>query len=238
MKIIPAIDLLDGKVTRLTKGDFEKTIEYIGSPLDYALKYEDEGFSSLHVVDLDASVTGKITTLKILEDIKLKTKLELQFGGGIKNAEAAKTLINSGVDKLIIGSIAVSNKEELEKIIRETNEINIIIAVDVKNEKVAVNGWKDLSDINIEEHIGYCVNKRLFSILCTDITKDGTLKGPNIGLYERIMRMFPSIKLIASGGVSSINDLLKLEKMEIDSVVVGKAIYEKKITLQELKRFA
>lgn len=238
MKIIPAIDLLDGKVTRLTKGDFKRKIEYIGSPLDYALKYDDEGFSALHVVDLDASVTGKITTLKILEDIKLKTKLELQFGGGIKNANTAQALINSGVDKLIIGSIAVSNKPELEKIINVANERNIIIAVDVKNDKVAVNGWKDISEINIDEHIGYCVNKKIISILCTDITKDGMLKGPNFNLYERIMKLFPSIKLIASGGVSSINDLVKLEKMEINSVVVGKAIYENKITLKELKRFA
>ncbi|HPN37897.1 MAG TPA: 1-(5-phosphoribosyl)-5-[(5-phosphoribosylamino)methylideneamino]imidazole-4-carboxamide isomerase [Melioribacteraceae bacterium] len=238
MKIIPAIDLLNGKVSRLTKGDFEKRIEYLGNALDYALKYEDLGFNILHIVDLEASVSGNITVYDILEEIKLKTKLKIQFGGGIKKVNTARRLTDCGVDKLIIGSISVTDKSEFQKVIDEISVDKIIIAADVKENMIAINGWKEVSNIHINEHIKYCLNKRINNYLCTDITKDGMLKGTNLKLYNELLHTFPDINLIASGGVSSVNDLIKLENINVGSVVVGKAIYENKITLQELKKYA
>ncbi len=238
MKVIPAIDIIEGKVVRLTKGDFDKRIEYLGSPLDYAIKYEEFGFTNLHVVDLMASVNGEVSVLKLIEEIKVKTRLMLQFGGGIKTLETAKSLLNCGVDKLIIGSISVTDKPEFEKVITEIPEDRIIIAVDVKDNKIAVKGWKEISRINIEEHIEYCINKKLFSFLCTDISKDGMLNGTNIYLYEKLIKKYQNINLIASGGVSEFEDLIRLENINVPAVVVGKAIYENKISLEELKRFA
>jgi phosphoribosylformimino-5-aminoimidazole carboxamide ribotide isomerase len=238
MKVIPAIDIIDGKVTRLTKGNFDNKREYLGSPVDWAIKFNEIGFSNLHIVDLNASVSGNITIKNILVEIKKKTGIKIQFGGGIKNLETAKVLLDCGVDKLIIGSISVTNKDEFDRILNEIPIDKIIIAVDVKDSKVAIKGWRELSEISLMEHIEFCKTKKLNSFLCTDISKDGMLKGTNIELYKDILKAFPDINLIASGGVSTYEDLILLESIKVPSVVVGKAIYENRITLEELKKFA
>lgn len=238
MKVIPAIDIYREKVVRLTKGDFDKRMEYLGTPLDYALFYENSGFKKIHIVDLEASVTGQINIIKIIESIKANTKLNLQVGGGIKNLAAAELLINYGVDNLIIGSISITNKIEFNKIIERVTTDKIIVAADFEDGKIAIKGWKELSNITIEEHINYCKNLSISSFLCTDISKDGMLKGPNIEIYKKLLNKFPNINLIASGGISNIKDLDKLNNIGINEAVVGKAIYENKINIEELKRFA
>ncbi len=238
MKVIPAIDIYEGKVVRLTKGDFDKRMEYLGTPLDYAIIYEDAGFNKIHIVDLAASVTGALNIVKTIEIIKSKTKLNLQVGGGIKNLAVAELLINCGVDFLIIGSISITNKEELNKILKKIPSDKIIIAADFEDEKIAIKGWQELSNITIEEHINYCQNLNLKSILCTDISKDGMLKGPSIEVYKKLLNKFPNINLIASGGITTVQDLEELKNIGIKEAVVGKAIYENKIKIEELKRFA
>ncbi len=237
MLIIPAIDIIDSEVSRLTKGDFNTAKKYSGSVLDYAKVYESIGMEWLHVVDLKASVTGTISCIKIVQEIKAKTKLKIEFGGGIKSLLNAEKMIDSGVDRLIIGSISVTDKLEFEKINEKYGNLKIVVAIDTLDEKISIKGWTELSNANIFSHIKYCQSLGLKYYLCTDISKDGMLKGVNIELYKKIQLQFPNINLIASGGVSNIKDLKLIQKEHIYGVVVGKAIYENKISLEELKSF-
>ncbi|MFH0735893.1 MAG: 1-(5-phosphoribosyl)-5-[(5-phosphoribosylamino)methylideneamino]imidazole-4-carboxamide isomerase [bacterium] len=237
MLIIPAIDIIDGEVSRLTKGDFKSVIKYSGSVLDYAKLYESIGIEWLHVVDLKASVTGNITCFDIIKEIKENTNLKIEFGGGIKSITNAEKLIDIGVDRLIIGSISITNKTEFEKIANYYDSSKIVVAVDTLDEKISVKGWTELSSVNIFNHIEYCQSLGIKYYLCTDISKDGMLGGVNISLYKKIQKQFPDIYLIASGGVSNINDIKLINKANMYAVVVGKAIYENKISLEELKSF-
>lgn len=237
MKIIPAIDILNNKLVRLQRGDYQSSKIYSDNPVDVAKSFDEAGFEWLHIVDLSGSMSGKISTINLLEEIKNQTQLKIQFGGGIRNLEDAKQLIKY-VDRIIIGSLSVTNKNEFEKIISEIGEEKIICAVDVKDEKVMIKGWTVNSEITLQNHIVYCNSVGIKNFLVTDIHKDGMLKGPNINLYNRLITNYPSLNFIASGGISSCDDLINLKKINTYAVVIGKAIYENKISLEELIEIA
>lgn len=237
MKIIPVIDILDNKLVRLEKGKFQSSKIYLDNPLEVAKTFDGFGFEWLHIVDLSGSKSGKISTIDLLDKIKNQTRLKIQFGGGIRSLADAKQLINY-VDRIIIGSLSVTDKNEFEKIISEIGEQKIICAVDVKDEKVMIKGWTVDSELTLQNHIDYCSSVGIKNFLVTDIQRDGMLSGPNIILYSKLITNYPSLNFIASGGISSYDDLINLKKINSYAVVVGKAIYEKKISLKELKEIA
>lgn len=238
MLAIPAIDLYNGKVTRLLKGNFEEITYYEKSPLNYAQLFNAIGLEWLHVVDLAASVTGNIFVMDQIKEIKSSTNLKIQFGGGIKNIFNAQKSFDGGVDRIVIGSISVTDRNEFEKICDKYGTEKIIVAADINDEMIYVKGWTEKSFISLWDHLEYCTSIGIKYFLCTDISKDGTLKGPNINLYRRVLADYNQIKLIASGGISSIDDMFKLSRSGVYGAVVGKAIYENKISLEELKQFA
>jgi len=238
MLIIPAIDILHGKVVRLTKGDFNTAQIYGDSPLEQAKIYEKYGFNWVHIVDLTGSKDGYTSTKKILESIKAETKVKIEFGGGIRNLEDVKKLIDIGVDKVILGSLPITDRKEFELIVKNISKDNIIIASDVDDEIVLVKGWQENTKISLYDHVQYCINVGLDTFLVTDIALDGLLAGPNYEIYKKIKDKFADIKIIASGGVSSLHDLLILKAANADAAVVGKAIYERKINLKELSLIA
>jgi phosphoribosylformimino-5-aminoimidazole carboxamide ribotide isomerase len=238
MLVIPAIDIIDGKVVRLSKGAYDSVVNYSKTPSEQAKIYSELGFEWLHIVDLSGSKEGKINTLEIIDDIKNSTNLKIEFGGGIRSKEDAVLLKDHGVEGIIIGSLAISNKKEFESILDHIKSSQIIIAADVLDYKIRIKGWTEDSMVHLFDHIEYCSKLGIEDFLCTDISVDGMLTGPNIILYEEILNKYPAIKLTASGGVSSIEDILKLREMPIRGAVVGKAIYENKINLEELSKFA
>ena len=237
MLIIPAIDILNGKAVRLQKGDFNKVTEYANSPVEQAILYESHGFEYVHMVDLEGSKTGRINIAPVISEIKQRSKIKIEFGGGIRSLENVKELIELGVDKIVIGSLSVKNKNEFEKIISNFGADKLVIAADVLDMKIAVKGWTEDSGIHLFDHINYCSSLGCKHYLCTDIKKDGMMKGPSVDLYKQVQDNFPAVNLIASGGVSSMPDIEALSKMNIYAAIVGKAIYEKQITLEELAEF-
>ncbi len=238
MKIIPAIDILDNKLVRLEKGDYNSAKVYSDNPLDMACTYSDLGFEWLHIVDLSGAKSGKLFIKELISRIKRETKIKIQVGGGIRNLNDAKMLIDKGVDRLVIGSISITDKEEFERIISEIGSEKIIVSVDVKDNSVMIKGWTLNSEIRLNDHIDYCLTKNVKAFLCTDIKKDGMLTGPNTDLYKNLVKEFPSAEFIASGGISSVQDLISLKELNLYAAVVGKAIYENKIDLKELKKIA
>ncbi|KAF0151467.1 MAG: 1-(5-phosphoribosyl)-5-((5-phosphoribosylamino)methylideneamino) imidazole-4-carboxamide isomerase [Ignavibacteria bacterium] len=237
MLAIPAIDILSGRVTRLHKGDFAQAKFYDKTPLDWAKKLDSIGAVWLHIVDLAASLDGKISVAELINDIKASTKLKIEFGGGIKTFESAVKAFETGVDRIVIGSISVSHKDVFEKIVNKYGSEKIVAAADSNNEMILIKGWTEKSSVSLWQHIEYGTSLGLQYFLCTDISKDGTLMGPNIEMYNRILEKHPQIKLIASGGVGTADDLFKLYQTKVYAAVVGKAIYENKITLEELTPF-
>jgi phosphoribosylformimino-5-aminoimidazole carboxamide ribotide isomerase len=238
MLALPAIDIYKGKVTRLLKGNFEDIKFYDGTPLDFAVKFDYIGLKWLHIVDLSGSVTGNISVIDQIQEIKSSTKLKIQFGGGIKTFISADNAFESGADRIVIGSISVTNKNEFEKICNKYGTEKIVVAADVNREMIYVKGWTENSRVSLFDHLNYCTSIGINYFLCTDISKDGTLNGPNIDLYRRILEKHTQINLIASGGISSIDDLIILSRSGVYASVIGKAIYENKITLEELEQFA
>jgi phosphoribosylformimino-5-aminoimidazole carboxamide ribotide isomerase len=238
MKIIPAIDILNGSLVRLEKGNFTTSKVYSADPFKVAEEFSNYGFDQLHIVDLSGSRDGRVSTMELLSRIIYKLNLKVQFGGGIRKSEDAEELFNCGVDKIILGSISVTDKPEFENIIVNYGAAKIICAVDSQKEMLKVKGWTEETGISIYEHISYCKEMGINTFLCTDIERDGMLIGPNFNLYEKLNKKFPDIQIIASGGVSSINDLIKLNSSGIYGVVTGKAIYENKINLKELAELA
>ena len=234
MLIIPAIDIYENKVVRLRKGNFEDISYYDFTPLEMAKKYEKLGFRLIHIVDLLGSKTGRFTALNSIEQIKEKTKLEVEFGGGVRSINSVEELIFAGVDRVIIGSLAVKNKKEFEQIVDKYSDDKIIVAIDAVSEKVKVSGWTEETGITVSEHINYSMSLGIKRFLCTDISKDGMLKGSNRELYKKLIKEFSSIELIASGGVKDINEIKELNNLGLWGAVVGKAIYEGKINLKEL----
>ena len=236
MLVIPAIDIYKNKTARLFKGKFDEAKFYDNSPLEYAKIFSENNFKLIHIVDLEASVNGIISTKEIIKQIKNETSLKIQFGGGIKKLETAKELIDLGVDKIVIGSISISDKDEFEKIVNEIEIEKIIVATDSKDKKILIKGWLEESKIELEQHVNYCSSLGIKYFLTTDITKDGTLTGPNFNLYQELIKNFPSLNFIASGGISNIDDVIKLNETNLYATVVGKAIYENKINLKELSK--
>ncbi len=235
MVIIPAIDIIDGKCVRLTQGDYAQKIVYNENPLEVALAFEDIGIQRLHLVDLDGAKKGEIVNYKVLEKIASKTKMTIDFGGGIKTDDAIKTVFDFGAAIATIGSIAVKNKQLFFSWIEKYGADKILLGADVKEEKIAIAGWIETTDISIMDFINENVEKGIHTLLCTDVAKDGLLQGPSIDLYKKIITEFPEINLIASGGVASVKDLEVLKKIGCSGVIVGKAIYEGRITMEELK---
>ena len=238
MLIIPAIDIIDNKVVRLSEGDYNKSTTYENTPAQQAGLYSSLGFEWVHIVDLMASKSGEINVADIIPDIKNKNKIKIEFGGGIRSLQDVDKMMEAGIDKVILGSISINNKTEFEKIVNKYGDEKIVTAVDVKDEYIAIKGWTEKSSVHINEHIKYCKNLGLRTFLCTDISKDGLLKGPSYDLYENLQNEFPDVNLIASGGVSNIDDIKKLISMDMYAAVVGRAIYENKINLKELAELA
>jgi len=238
MIIIPAIDIYNNKVVRLTKGDFNNITYYKNTPLHQAQIFEEIGFEIIHIIDLLGSKTGKFTSMESVKSIKSGTKLEIEFGGGVRDIKTASAVFETGAEYAIIGSLSVKNKNEFELIVKNYSVEKIIAAVDVKNEKLFISGWTEESQLSLDQHIDYCLGLNIKRFLCTDISRDGMLEGPNIELYKTLLKKYPGIKLIASGGVKDLNDINALNKINPYAVVVGKAIYENKISLKELAKIA
>ena len=235
--VIPAIDLIDGKCVRLTQGDYNQKTTYTSDTLEIALNYENYGFKRLHLVDLDGAKAGDLKNLKTLEKIANKTSLEIDFGGGIKNLTSAKNAINSGASLINIGSLAVKDPSKFQEIIVAVGPEKIILATDVKDEKLAINGWQENTNIDLLNFLETNFKLGIKNILCTDIAKDGMLGGANNLLYKKIIEKYTNCYLIASGGISSLTDIQELDRLNIPAVVVGKAIYENKISLDELSNY-
>lgn len=238
MLVIPAIDIISNKAVRLTKGDFNSVKQYPDDPLQLVRQFHSAGFKRIHIVDLDASKTGSFTCLELLRKIKNEYEIEIQFGGGVRSEDDVKLLIKVGVDYIILGSVTVKNEIEVKKVIDAFDRSKFIFAADVLNNEIKIGGWTESTDITIDEYIEKWQKEKIKSFLCTDISKDGMLQGPSFNLYKELMNKYPGVDLIASGGVSQFNDLVKLKKLGLKYAVVGKAFYENKITLEELSQFA
>ena len=237
MKIIPAIDIIEGKCVRLTKGDYNTKIIYNENPLEVALAFEDAGIEYLHVVDLDGAKASHIVNYKILEQIASKTNLKIDFGGGLKSDEDLHIAFESGANQITGGSIAVKNTSIFENWIATFGADKIILGADCTHEKIAVSGWQEESKLNVIPFIQGYQSKGIHYVICTDISKDGMLQGPSFDLYERILTQASDIKLIASGGISTFHEIPQLAKLGCEGVIIGKAIYENRISLKELETY-
>ena len=235
--IIPAIDIIDGKCVRLTQGDYSQKKIYNENPLEVALEFEDTGLTRLHLVDLDGAKAGAVKNWKVLETIGAKTSMIIDFGGGIKKEEDVKIVFDCGAAFATVGSIAVKNEEEFVRWLKQFGADKFLLGADVKDEKIAVGGWLETTDVWIYDFIEKYINHGVQQIFCTDVSKDGKLEGPSIDLYKNIISQFPQLHFIASGGVSSFKDLEELQYIGCSGAIVGKAIYENRITLTELKKF-
>ena len=237
IEIIPAIDLIDGKCVRLSQGDYKQKTIYNENPLEVARMFEDAGIKRLHLVDLDGAKANHIVNHKVLESIATKTNLVIDFGGGLKSDEDLRIAFSSGAQMITGGSIAVKNPETFISWIEKYGEQKIILGADVKEEKIAVGGWLETSTRDLIPFINSYKQKGISKVICTDISKDGMLLGPALELYRKIMSEFNDLYLIASGGVSSIKDIELLNEAGIPAVITGKAIYEGRIQLSDLKKF-
>ncbi len=237
MRIIPAIDIIDGKCVRLIQGDYAQKTVYNENPLDVAKSFEDAGLTHLHLVDLDGAKQGKVVHWDIVEKITSNTDLRVDFGGGIKTSEEIEKLLAFGIRKVNLGSIAIKEPAKITDWITQFGAEKIILSADVKDEIIAINGWQDNASINIMTFLKDYVQKGIKNVTCTDISTDGMLTGPNIDLYKKILLSFPQLNVIASGGVSSIDDLTELEQIGVDGVIIGKAIYEGRLSLEDLNKF-
>ena len=235
IELIPAIDIIDGKCVRLTKGDYDQKTVY-GEPIDMALEFEHIGFNRLHVVDLDGAKSKHIVNDAVLKAITTATKLTVDFGGGIKTDEDIEKAFAAGASMVTIGSIAVTNPDLFMGWLEKYGAERMILGADVRHGKISINGWKEDSQEDLLPFLRKYIDAGVRNVLCTEISKDGTLSGPAIDLYKEMMDAYPELHLIASGGVSSIDDIKALDAAGIPAVVFGKAIYEGRIDLEELRR--
>jgi len=236
MYIIPAIDIIDGKCVRLTQGDYQQKKVYNEHPLEVAKAFEDAGIEKLHVVDLDGAKAKKIINYKTLEAIASKTDMKIDFGGGLKSDEDLHIAFDCGAAQVTIGTIAVKNPDLFLKWLMAYSAEKIILGADFKAGKIAVNGWQEASEMELFEFIGQYRQKGIQYTICTDISKDGLLAGSAVESYESLIKIFPKLSLIASGGVTSVSELEKLKEMGCYGAIVGKAIYEGKIDLKTIER--
>ena len=237
MQIIPAIDLIEGKCVRLTEGDYAQKKIYNEDPLEVAKAFEGIGLMRLHLVDLDGAKAGEVVNWKILEKIANQTQLKIDFGGGIKKETTLKTVFDTGASYATIGSLAVNNRMVFEEWIDRFGADVFMLGADVYKEKIAIAGWIEKTNMDVYEFMESYINKGIGQFFCTDIEKDGKLAGPSTVLYQKIIKQFPELHLIASGGVSNIEDLKRLRAIGCSGAIVGKAIYENRITLNELASF-
>ncbi len=237
MLIIPAIDIIEGKCVRLTKGDFSTQKIYNENPLEVAKEFEASGITHLHLVDLDGAKSGKVVNWNVLEVIAAQTNLKIDFSGGIKTRQAVEKAFELGADKITVGSLAVKNAKEFVDWIWSYGEEKLILGADVIGDKIAVQGWQESSTQTIFSFLDFYFEEGIDYVLCTDVSKDGMMEGPSVELYQSILEEYGEFKLIASGGVSSLEDLHKLKDIGCYAAIVGKAIYEGKISLKDLKDF-
>lgn len=237
MRIIPAIDIIEGKCVRLSKGDYNTKIIYNENPLEVAKEFEAHGIEYLHLVDLDGAKSSKIVNYKILEQIASQTSLKIDFGGGLKADSDLKIAFESGANQITGGSIAVKNRPIFEKWIAEYGSDKIILGADANNEKVAVSGWLEESNEDLVPFIQDYQSKGIEYVICTDIAKDGMLQGPSFDLYTKILEQAKGLKLIASGGISTFDELPKLAEIGCEGTIIGKAIYEGRISLKQLENY-
>lgn len=234
MQIIPAIDIIDGKCVRLTQGDYDQKTIYNENPLEVALQFQDAGLQRLHLVDLDGAKAGAVKNWKVLEQLTSRTKMVIDFGGGIKKEEDLKVVFSSGAAYATIGSLAVKEEATFVQWLETYGAEKFLLGADVKDEKIAIGGWLETTKIEILDFIRKYVGHGIQQLFCTDVSKDGKLEGPSVELYEKIIGAFPDLHFIASGGVSSQEDLEQLQAIGCKGAIVGKAIYENRISLAAL----
>lgn len=237
MRIIPAIDLIDGKCVRLSKGDYATQKTYSEHPLEVAKAFEAHGIEYLHLVDLDGAKSKHIVNHKTLEEIASKTSLKIDFGGGLKSDEDLRIAFESGANQITGGSIAVKESQVFEQWIKTYGSDKIILGADVQDDRIATNGWLETSKHHLVDFVQEYHSKGIQYVICTDISKDGMLQGPSFEVYQNLLEQQPQIKLIASGGISTFEELPKLAALGCEGTIIGKAIYENRITLKELESF-
>jgi len=237
MVIIPAIDVIEGKCVRLTEGNYLQKKIYNENPLEVAKQFEDAGLTRLHLVDLDGAKAGAVRNWKVLETIAAKTSLVIDFGGGIKTEKDVRIVFNSGAALATVSSMAVKEEKEFVRWLQLFGAGKFFLGADVKEEKITVSGWQETTDVWVYDFLEKYRAYGVQYIFCTDVSKDGRLEGPATELYKRIIAKFSDIELVASGGVSSVHDLDELQEAGCKGVIIGKALYEKRISLQELKKY-
>lgn len=237
MRIIPAIDIINGQCVRLSKGDYNTAKIYSNDPLEVAKSFQDHGVEYLHLVDLDGAKSQGIVNHKVLETLATKTNLKIDFGGGLKTDQDLKIAFESGAKQITGGSIAVKDPQRFLSWIKSYGAHKIILGADAANEKIAISGWLETSTEDLIPYVANYMTKGISDVICTDISKDGMLEGPSIDLYEKMIRALKDIKLIASGGVAKLQDLYNLSAVGCDGAIVGKAIYEDRISLKEIEQF-
>ncbi|NIM36130.1 MAG: 1-(5-phosphoribosyl)-5-[(5-phosphoribosylamino)methylideneamino]imidazole-4-carboxamide isomerase [Hydrotalea flava] len=237
MQIIPAIDIIDGKCVRLTEGDYDQKKIYNENPLEVAKMFEASGIQRLHLVDLDGAKMGKVSNWKVLETIATETGLIIDFGGGVKSTHDVQVVLESGAALVTVGSIAVKNKELFVEWLQQFDVTKFLLGADVKNGCIAIHGWMETTDLPVKDFMATYLALGVQQIFCTDISKDGRMEGPSIELYTNLIESLPDLHLIASGGVSQLQDLVDLKAIGCSGAIVGKAIYENKISLNDLVHF-
>ena len=237
MRIIPAIDIIDGKCVRLSKGDYDTKKIYNENPLEVAKSFEAHGIQYLHLVDLDGAKSSRIVNYKVLEQIASKTSLKIDFGGGLKSDTDLKIAFESGANQITGGSIAIKQPEVFKSWIQQYGADKIILGADAMNEKIAISGWLEESKEEVIPFIQNYQKEGIQYVICTDISKDGMLEGPSFELYQRILEQTKDVKLIASGGISTFDELPKLAELGCEGTIIGKAIYEGRITLNQLENY-
>ena len=234
IQLIPAIDILGGKCVRLTKGDYDQKVVYDDNPADQARRFEDMGFKRLHVVDLDGAKSKHIVNSRVLRDITSHTRMVVDFGGGIKTDEDIDIAFQAGAEMVTVGSIAASNPDLFMSWLHRYGADRLILGADTRNGEISINGWRENSGLDLIPFLRNYVDEGIKNVLCTEISRDGTLEGPAVNLYKNIMEHYPHLHLIASGGVGSADDIIALEKAGIPAVVFGKAWYEGRIDMKRL----
>ncbi|MFP4622129.1 MAG: 1-(5-phosphoribosyl)-5-[(5-phosphoribosylamino)methylideneamino]imidazole-4-carboxamide isomerase [Bacteroidales bacterium] len=237
IEVIPSIDLMQGKCVRLKQGRFDEQTEYSHDPAELAKLYMQNGFKRLHVVDLEGAKNKKLMHLETLAELRKKTDLVIDYGGGIRSRQDVNEVLIAGADYVTIGSLAIREPESVKSWMVESGAEKFIIAADVRDDKIAVDAWTSGSHLKVDELIRQYLPVGLREILCTDISRDGMLKGVNTELYKRLKETFPQIRIIASGGVTSVDDLRELGQYHVDAAVIGKALYEGKLSLDALREF-
>jgi phosphoribosylformimino-5-aminoimidazole carboxamide ribotide isomerase len=237
IEIIPAIDLIDGKCVRLSQGDYGRKTVYNEDPLEVARMFEDAGIRRLHLVDLDGAKASHIVNYKTLETISSKTTLVIDFGGGLKSDEDLRIAFENGAAMITGGSIAVKNRDIFLHWIELYGPEKIILGADAKDNKIAVSGWTEATELQVVDFIGSYIASGISKVISTDISKDGMMSGPSFDLYREVLEQFPDLYLIASGGIASMDDILRLKEMGVPGVITGKAIYEGKIDLSEIEKY-